>query len=146
MTAVLEGGEWSAAHPGYTLLPGKTRCPCCRRLGGSQGRSGWVENLDPTWIWSRTVRPVVSRYTNWATRPTWSIEKYTSKIICIFIHSSFCVLNFMSPTCRPHFAEVSHTSQKIEWSCLRLRGTVFCFHVLIIVPYLNFVSYSFIFL
>jgi len=24
MTAALEGGEWSAAHPGHTLPPGKT--------------------------------------------------------------------------------------------------------------------------
>ena len=27
MTAALEGGEWSAARPGRTLLPGKTRYP-----------------------------------------------------------------------------------------------------------------------
>ena len=27
MTAVLEGGEWSAARPGRTLPPGKNRYP-----------------------------------------------------------------------------------------------------------------------
>jgi len=32
MTTALEGGEWSAAHPGCTLLPGKTRYPFYRRL------------------------------------------------------------------------------------------------------------------
>jgi len=32
MTAALEGGEWSAARPGRTLLPGKTRYPFYRRL------------------------------------------------------------------------------------------------------------------
>jgi len=32
MTAALEGGEWSAARPGCTLLPGKTRYPLYRRL------------------------------------------------------------------------------------------------------------------
>ena len=37
MTAALEGGEWSAARPGRTLPPGKTRYPLYRRLGGSQG-------------------------------------------------------------------------------------------------------------
>jgi hypothetical protein len=47
MTAALEGGEWSAARPGGTLLPGKTRYPFYRRLGGPQGRSRRAENLVP---------------------------------------------------------------------------------------------------
>jgi len=63
MTAVLEGGEWSAARPGRTLPPRKTRYPLYRRLGVPQGRSGRAENLVPTGIRSRTVQPVVSRYT-----------------------------------------------------------------------------------
>jgi len=54
----LEGGEWSAARPGRTLPPEKTRYPFCRRLGGPQGRSEWAENLVPTGIRSRTVQPV----------------------------------------------------------------------------------------
>ena len=70
MTAALEGGEWSAARPGRTLPPGKTRYPPCRRLGGPQGRCGRAENLVPTGIRSRTVQPVVNRYTDWATGPT----------------------------------------------------------------------------
>jgi len=37
MTATLEGGEWSAARPGRTLPPGKTRYPFYRRLGGLPG-------------------------------------------------------------------------------------------------------------
>ena len=57
-------GEWSAARPGRTLPPGKTRYPLYRRLGGPQGRSGRAENLVPTGIRSRTVQPVVSRYTD----------------------------------------------------------------------------------
>jgi len=69
-TAALEGGEWSAARPGHTLPPGKTRYPFYRRLGGPQGRSGRTENLVPSGIRSQTVQPVVSRYTDWATRPT----------------------------------------------------------------------------
>jgi len=58
MTAALEGGEWSAARPGRTLPPGKTRYPFYRRLGGPQGRSGRAENLVPTGIRSRTIQPV----------------------------------------------------------------------------------------
>jgi hypothetical protein len=74
MTAALEGGEWSAARPGRTLPPGKTRHPFYRRLGGPQGRSGRAENLVPTGNRSRTVQPVVSRYTDWATQPTFSFS------------------------------------------------------------------------
>ena len=59
MTAALEDGEWSAARPGRTLSPGKTRYPFYRRLGGPQGRSGRAENLVATGIRSRTVQPVV---------------------------------------------------------------------------------------
>ena len=47
MTAALEGGEWSAARPGRTLPPGKTRYPFYRRLGGPQGRSGRAEIILP---------------------------------------------------------------------------------------------------
>ena len=57
-------GEWSAARPGRTLPPGKTRYPLYRRLGGPQGRSGCAENLVPIGIRSRTVQVVVSRYTD----------------------------------------------------------------------------------
>ena len=69
MTAALEGGEWSAARLGRTLPPGKTRYSFYRRLCGAQGRAGRTENLVPTGIRSQTVQPVVSRYTDWATRP-----------------------------------------------------------------------------
>jgi len=47
MSAALEGGEWSAARPGRTLPPEKTRYPFYKRLGGPQGRSGRMENLVP---------------------------------------------------------------------------------------------------
>jgi len=68
MTAALEGGEWSAARPGRTLPPGKTRYPFYRRLSGPQGRSVRAENLVPTGIRFRTVQPVVICYADWATR------------------------------------------------------------------------------
>ena len=70
MTAALKGGEWSTAQPGQTLSPGKTRYPFYRRLGRPQGRFGRAENLVSTGIRTRTVQPAVSRYTDWATRPT----------------------------------------------------------------------------
>ena len=70
MTAALERGEWSAVRPGRNLPPGKTRYPFYRKLVGAQCRSGRAENLVPTGIRFRTVQPVVSRYTDWATGPS----------------------------------------------------------------------------
>ena len=70
MTVALEGGEWSAARPGRTLSSEKTRYPFYRRLGEPQGLAGRAEFLVPTGIRSQTVQPVVSHYTDWATRPT----------------------------------------------------------------------------
>jgi len=87
MTAALEGGEWSAARPGRTLPPGKTRYPFYRRLGGPQGRSGRAENLVPTGIRFRTVQPIVSRYTDWATRHTQThTHTHTHLYIYIYIY------------------------------------------------------------
>ena len=65
MTAAIEGGEWLAARPGRTLTlpPGKFRYPFYRTLRGPQGRSGRAESLVPAGIRSRTVQPVVIRYT-----------------------------------------------------------------------------------
>jgi hypothetical protein len=49
------------------LPPGKTRYPLYRRLGGPQGRSGRVRKISPPpGFDSRTVRPVASRYTDYA--------------------------------------------------------------------------------
>jgi hypothetical protein len=70
MTVALEGVEWSAARPGHTLSPGKTRYPLYRRLGGPHGQSVRAWKISPTPGFNpRTVQPVVSRYTDWATRP-----------------------------------------------------------------------------
>ena len=79
MTAALEGGEWSAARPGRTLLQGKTRYPLYRRQGGPQGRSGRAENLAPPGFDARTVQPVLSRYTDRATLPI-DISTYIKNI------------------------------------------------------------------
>ena len=71
MTKALEGGEGSVSRPGRSLPPGKTRYPLYRRLCGPQGRSGQVRKTSPPLGFDhRTVQPVVSRYTDYATRPT----------------------------------------------------------------------------
>jgi hypothetical protein len=71
MTTVLEGGEGSVPCPGRSLPLGKTRYPLYRRLGGPQDRSGQVQKISPPLGFNpRTVQPIASRYTDYATRPT----------------------------------------------------------------------------
>ena len=44
-TSTLGGGGWLTQSPGR-LTPGKgTRHPMCRRVGGPQGRSGWLRKI-----------------------------------------------------------------------------------------------------
>ena len=55
----------------HTLhTPWKDPVPIDRRLGGPQGRFGRAENLTPLGFDPRTVQPVASRCTDYATRPT----------------------------------------------------------------------------
>jgi hypothetical protein len=72
MTTTLERAEGSASRSGRSLPPGKTRYPLYRKLGVSQDRSGqvWKISPPPPGFDPRTVQPVVSRYTYYATRPT----------------------------------------------------------------------------
>ena len=98
MTAALEGGEWSAACPGRTLRPGKTRYPFYRRMSGPQGRSGRAENLVPTGIRSRTFQPAVSSYTDWATRPTKNIlyvMEFRNIIVSTETYNTLYIMNFI---------------------------------------------------
>ena len=53
-----------SSTPRLHFTPGKSQYPLYRRLRGPQGRSEGTENLVPTGIRSRTVQPVVSRYTD----------------------------------------------------------------------------------
>jgi len=101
MTAALEGGERSAARPGHTLPQGKTLYPFYRRLGGPQGRSGQAENLIPTRIRSRTIQPVVSRYTDWATRPTARLGPEIDSQACLRVlhgthHNTWCCFSIQN--------------------------------------------------
>ena len=69
----------STPRPHFT--PGKEPVPIYRRLGGRQSRSGRAENLVPNGIRSRTVQPVVSRYTDWATGPTLITVRVWNKLM-----------------------------------------------------------------
>ena len=67
-------GDGSALHPGRSLPPGKTRYPLYRRLGGPHGRTGQVRKFSPsTGFDPRTVQPVASRHTDYATWSTYRV-------------------------------------------------------------------------
>jgi len=112
MTAALEGGEWSAARPGRTLPPGKTRYPLYRRLGGPQGRSGRAEYLVPTGIRSWTIQPVAQslyRLSYQAHQGVYIIHIYwqiVMELMCSFVYllhfSSFISIIFFPPSGQFH--------------------------------------------
>jgi len=58
----------STPRPHFTT--GKDPVPIVQEAVWAPGPAGMEENLVRTGIRSRTVQPVVSRYTEWATRPT----------------------------------------------------------------------------
>ena len=67
------------------IPPEKTRYPFSRRLSGPQGPSGQVRKISlPPGFDLRTVQPVSSRYTDYATRPTLII-----RVDFIFISEEF---------------------------------------------------------
>ena len=94
MTMALEGGEGSASRPGRSLPRGKTRYPFYRRQGGTQGRSGQVQNISPTPGFDpRSVQPVASRYTNYATLPIFQyIYHYTKYSTAMTVLYMFNIL------------------------------------------------------
>jgi hypothetical protein len=91
MTTALEMGEGSASRPGRFLPPGKPRHPLYRRLGGPQGRSGQVRKISPPPGFDpRTIQPVTSRYTDYATRPV-ILEYYRANVgavVSAAVHST----------------------------------------------------------
>lgn len=57
-------------------------------------------------------------------------EKSTGKIVhiilCIFINSSFCVLNLWLPACRPNFSEAARTTQNLRSADLDREVKLLC--------------------
>jgi hypothetical protein len=71
MTTALEGGEGSASRPGRSLPPGKTRYPSTGGwVGPRAGMDRCGKSHPPPGFDPRTVQPIASRYTDYATRPT----------------------------------------------------------------------------
>jgi len=65
MTTALEGGEGSTSRSGGFLHLGNDPVPIVQEAGWAPGRSPGFD--------SRTVQPVASCYTDYATRPTYDL-------------------------------------------------------------------------
>jgi len=76
MTTALEGGEGVSVTLRPLFTPEKTRYPLHSRLGGPQSRSGQVRKISPPPGFDpRTFKLLASRYTDYATRPTYIVEE-----------------------------------------------------------------------
>ena len=77
MTVAVEGGEWSQHAPTH-LTPGKDPILIVHEAGWAP-RPVWTGRKSrPTGIRSPAVQPVVSRYTDWATRSSFIIRTITN--------------------------------------------------------------------
>ena len=98
-------GDGSASRPGRSLPPGNIRYPLYRRLGGPQGRPGQVRKISsPTGFDPRTVQPVASRYTDYASRPTFET--------CILYNSGYIT----GPKCVWSLKHLPHC-ERLHISC-----------------------------
>jgi hypothetical protein len=88
---MVQGGEGSASRPGRSLSPRKTQYPLYRSLIGPQGQSGYVRKILPQPGFDyRTVQPVASHYTDYATRPIILYIHYI--VLCEYlIWCLFCI-------------------------------------------------------
>jgi hypothetical protein len=60
-------GVGGQCHAPAAVPLGKTQYPLCRRLGGPQGQSVWVQKIShPLGFDPRTVQPITSRCTDYA--------------------------------------------------------------------------------
>ena len=70
--------------PRPLLTPGKDPVPIVQEAEWAQGRPGHVRKISPPPGFDpRTVQPVASRYTDWATRPT------RSRVCCLHIQGKW---------------------------------------------------------
>jgi hypothetical protein len=74
MTTALEGVR-GQRHAPAALYPGKDAVPIVQETGWAPGPV-WTgaENLAPPGFDPRPVQPVASRYTDYATWPTWNMH------------------------------------------------------------------------
>ena len=112
-------GEGQCHAPAALYPPGKTRYPFYRRLGGPQGRSGREEYLVTTGIRYRTAHPVVSHYTDWATRLTLVVFKrlnntYATWDFSVKLITTLLAVYFSSHDCQ-YFVVLTVATKNYVW-------------------------------
>jgi hypothetical protein len=103
-------------HAPSALHPGKSRYPLYRRLGGTQGRPGEVRKVfPPSKFDPRTVQPVASRHTDWAT-PARNSDRQENKIYfsCDKRHCLVYILHKSLPIKVAHFTKLSSSAQSVS--------------------------------
>jgi hypothetical protein len=130
-------------HAPAALPPRKTRYLLYRRLGGPQGRYGRLRKIspppgfDPRTVqpvasrytdWAtrltfdpRTVQPVVSRCTDWATRPTKLIQICIYVCVCIYIY----IYIYLIPRNIRKNIQCSLFIHSLSKSCLKLNSRTY---------------------
>ena len=89
-----------SSMPWPHFTPGKDPVPILQEAGWAPGPVWGAEMLVPTGIRSRTVQPVVSRYTDWATRPT---HMY---VLHVYVCVNICRALYYLKTATSHFLAV----------------------------------------
>jgi hypothetical protein len=105
-------GEESELHPCRSLPPGKDSVPMVQEAGWAPGPV-WTgaKNLAPPGFDPRTVQPVASRYTDWATRTQTS--------------DSYCSMNPSNSTKKPFLYEIRlYANFSVFW-CEELTREIF---------------------
>jgi hypothetical protein len=81
MTAALEGGWVVSSTPQPYFTPRKDPVPIVQEAGWAPEQVCMGKNLAPLGFDPRTVQPIVSRYTDWATQPTvWEVPGSNIKL------------------------------------------------------------------
>ena len=111
LTSALDEGEWPTPCPGR-FTPGKDSVPIVQEAGWSPGTDWAVaENISPTGVRSRTVQPVASRYTDWAT-PAHTLP--CTAVLCL------CYTGWSKSLCAPDGCIVITRCTDTFWSpCIK---------------------------
>jgi hypothetical protein len=105
----------------HAHIPGQTRYPLYRRLGGPQGWSGQVQQIWPSPGFDpRTVQPVASRYTAYTTRPLGLIKSGRNSVEtwilthALYRHIRLCLC---LPYLWQHWSKL-HATNNLKWRCI----------------------------
>jgi hypothetical protein len=113
-------------HTSDALPPGKTRYPLCRRLGGPQGRSGWVQKISPPPEFDpQAVQPIANCHADCAIPAhVIIIDNYKIYYPCLYIS----ILQANSLWAGPDYSLSVLCEQYDEWkvSCCHNLSEVFC--------------------